>query len=154
MDAYLASKPAIFTTIYRIARSNSLESMVIAVVIGNTITLSLDAYNISDSLSARLAIANIVFSCLFGVEMVVKLTGRRITFLNPFPRVVSCHTISGVVHTLVQRWCVVFWTGFGFRAYFSRMANCFDAIVVVSSFIEIIFGKACGCTNVVVIAVF
>ena len=65
--------------------------VIVAIVIANTITLSIDHYGISDSMSSQIAVANAVFSALFGLEMVLKLTGTWGTFLKKrLPRRREC----------------------------------------------------------------
>ena len=50
----------------------------------------MDKYNIDDDLNRRLIIANIVFSCVFGVEMLLKWAGAcwlpppSHTYAHPF----------------------------------------------------------------------
>ena len=55
----------------------------------NTVALAMDHYGISDRMSSSLSTANIVFSTVFGVEMLVKLaggwTGVRASFLLHLP---------------------------------------------------------------------
>jgi hypothetical protein len=45
------------------------------VVVLNTIALAMDRYGISDQTLTALSRANIVFSTVFGVEMLIKIAG-------------------------------------------------------------------------------
>ena len=74
-QGYLTGKPRVIYTCYNMANSTWLTSVIIAVIVANTVTLSMDYYGISSDVSHRLDIANIVFSTIFGAEMLIKLVG-------------------------------------------------------------------------------
>jgi hypothetical protein len=109
---YLRGKPQFFHWAYRIVTSAWFDSVVIAIVIGNTVTLSIDYYGIPDDTTEKLTIANIVFSSLFGLELALKIVAL------------------------------------GYRAYLSSYSNCFDALIVFTSFLEIGLGGGTGSTSV------
>jgi hypothetical protein len=50
---------------------------VLQVVTCNTVALAMDHHGIDDGMSAALTQANLVFTALFGVEMLVKFGGRE-----------------------------------------------------------------------------
>ena len=58
-------------------KSKLFDNLIILVIVGNTITLSMDFYEMPDSLTEDLAVANIIFSTAFGLEMALKLIGTR-----------------------------------------------------------------------------
>ena len=72
---YLTNKPQFVHLCYHATVSKYLDYFIIAVIIANTATLSVDYYGIPPSVQNGLAIANIVFSTLFGAEMALKLIG-------------------------------------------------------------------------------
>ena len=76
---YLRNKPWIVHACYRICCSKYLDALIVLVIVANTITLSIDYYGIPASTVSQLGIANIIFSTIFGVEMVLKLVGRCLT---------------------------------------------------------------------------
>ena len=108
---YLSGKPAFFRVCHWLINSRWFDWLIVAVVIGNTVTLSMDYYGIPQSTVYKLTLANIVFSTVFGAEMVLKNLGM------------------------------------GPRAYFSQYSNWFDALIVVTSFLEIGLGGECVCTR-------
>ena len=111
MEDFLHGKPKFVWHCNTLVNSKFFENFVIAVVVGNTVTLSMDYYGIPQSTVYKLTLANIVFSTVFGAEMVLKNLGM------------------------------------GPRAYFSQYSNWFDALIVVTSFLEIGLGGECVCTR-------
>ena len=75
VEQFLLGKPRIVHLCYRIVLTKWFENFIIGVIVGNTVTLSMDYYGITQDLQNNLATANIVFSTIFGLEMVLKLTG-------------------------------------------------------------------------------
>ncbi len=71
----MRGKPPFVHWCNRVVKTAWFDNFIIAVIVGNTLTLSMDYYNMPDDLIANLAIANIVFSTVFLAEMVLKLTG-------------------------------------------------------------------------------
>ncbi|GMF14726.1 unnamed protein product [Phytophthora lilii] len=61
--------------LYAIASHSTLSSFIMVVIFANTAVLSLDHYPISDKMDANLEIINFALSCVFVVEMVVKVLG-------------------------------------------------------------------------------
>ena len=98
MEDFLHGKPKFVWHCNTLVNSKFFENFVIAVVVGNTVTLSMDYYGITEQLVNNLAIANIVFSTMFGLEMALKLTGTLTLAWS------SC---GG----LVLVWCGVVWCG-------------------------------------------
>ncbi len=75
MEAFLSGKPKIVYWCNALVRHPWFQNFIISVIVGNTITLSMDYYNMPESVSDGLTIANVVFSVVFLGEMVLKLAG-------------------------------------------------------------------------------
>ena len=73
---YLEHKPWIVHACNRVVNLKLVQSFLIVVIVVNTLALSADHYTIAPATIAKLNIANTVFSCIFGLEMLLKLLGR------------------------------------------------------------------------------
>ena len=99
--AYLDGKPFVVHLCLRVSQSVWLEATIIITILCNTVTLSLDHYGMSPTVTDQLAVANVVFSVVFCVELLVRVVGT------------------------------------GPAAFFRSYSSWFDALVVLSSIIEI-----------------
>ena len=155
---YLEHKPWIVHACNRVVNLKLVQSFLIVVIVVNTLALSADHYTIAPATIAKLNIANTVFSCIFGLEMLLKLLGRlgctddapQVSVVSanvslrpylPYARSfsVSCGCV-GLSSLPLTVSAAVWWAaspGGGPTFYFSSYSNWFDAAIVVSSFAEI-----------------
>jgi hypothetical protein len=111
--------------------------MFIAVaVIANTVALALSRYNMSTAWEASLAIVNIVFTAIFAMEIIVKLTGM---LMRAGGSIVPSFTPTTDANTVM--WMFALLPGLGIRLYLCNVPNLLDIAVVGLSVIEILLGK-------------
>ena len=102
-EQYLAGKHEVFRLASRLIHHRFFDNFCVAVVFANVVTLSMDYHGIPESTLARLAQANIVFSTMFLLEMVLKLIGtsKSSTFESvPLPCTVGTGSVALPVGTL------------------------------------------------------
>ena len=76
VEDFLLGKSRFVHQCHRVCMSEPLDKFIIAVIVANTITLAMDYQGISEQQIEHLAIANIVFSSIFALEMILKLIGE------------------------------------------------------------------------------
>jgi hypothetical protein len=90
VEAFLRDKPWFVHACYNIITTSLFDHFMIAVIVGNTVTLSLDHYGISDSMMDNLAVANVVFTALFATEMALKVFGELAVVQHKTMLLVTC----------------------------------------------------------------
>jgi hypothetical protein len=77
-EAYLSGKPRVLRWCSVLVRQTAFDYFIIAVITANIVALAYDHHGISDAAVEQLSAANIAFSIVFGLEMVLKVAGTPI----------------------------------------------------------------------------
>jgi hypothetical protein len=132
--AYLKGKPRFVYSFHKLVLHKWFDTFIIMVIVANTVTLSMDHYMMSADLENNLSLLNRVFTAIFAGEMACKLIGEV-----ALPAVWLCQVVH--VKARTDTLCVVRAAGLGWRLYFKNPSNCFDAVVVFFSLVEIGLGE-------------
>lgn len=72
---YLQGKPRFIHELHRIVVAKLFNWIIVLAIVANTVVLGLEHHGMSDTMADQLETANLVFTAVFAVEMVLKVAG-------------------------------------------------------------------------------